>query len=58
MSEKKITKKTNLKKVLKDQDVLEVQKPEKNNTLILCGILVTISSIGFLIFVIRNKIFT
>ena len=53
MSKKKKAKKTNTKNV---QKVLE-QQPEKNNTLILGGILLAMSSIGLLIFVLSDKVF-
>ena len=54
MSKKKKTKKTNSKNV---QKVFEKLHPEKNNTLILGGILLAMSSIGLLIFVLSDKVF-
>ena len=54
MSKKKKSKKINVKNV---QKVLEQQQPEKNNTLIYGGIILAISSIGFLIFVLSDKVF-
>ncbi len=54
MNKKKKSKKINLKNV---QKVLDQQKPEKDNSLILGGILLAISSIGFLIFVLSEKVF-
>ena len=53
MSKKKKAKKTNTKN---DQKVLE-QQPEKNNTLVLGGVLLAMSSIGLLIFVLSDKVF-
>ena len=53
MSKKKKAKKTNTKNV---QKVLK-QQPEKNNTLVFCGILLAMSSIGLLIFVLSDKVF-
>ena len=57
MSKKKKTKKTNPLQVKKTQKVLEQQQLEKNNTLILCGVLLAMSSIGLLIFVLSDKVF-
>ena len=57
MRKKKKEKKTNVQKVQKVQEVQKGQKPEKNNTLILVGVLLAISSIGLFIFVLSNKIF-
>ena len=54
MSNKNKAKKTNLQPV---QNIFEEQQPEKNNSLIFGGILLTISSIGLLIFVVSEKIF-
>ena len=54
MSKKKRTKKTNSKNV---QKVFEQQQPEKSNTLIFGGILLAMTSIGLLIFVLRDKVF-
>ena len=54
MSKTKKSKKTKAKNV---QKVVEQQQPEKNNTLIFGGILLAISSIGFLIFVLSDKVF-
>ena len=54
MSNKKKTKKTNIKNV---QKVVEQQQPKKNNTLIFGGILLAMSSIGLLIFVLSDKVF-
>ena len=51
MSKKKKAPITNLQKVV------EQQQPEKNNTLILGGVLLTLSSIGLLIFVVSDKVF-
>ena len=53
MSNKKKTKKTNIKNVKK---VVE-QQPEKSNILIFGGILLAMSSIGLLIFVLSDKVF-
>ena len=53
MSKKKKTKKTNSQNIRK---VFEKQS-EKNNTLILGGILLAMSSIGLLIFVLSDKVF-
>ena len=39
------------------QKVLEEQEPENSKTLIFCGILLAISSIGLLIFVLSDKVF-
>ena len=54
MSNKKKTKKTNIKNV---QKIVEQQQPEKNNNLIFGGILLAMSSIGLLIFVLSYKVF-
>ena len=54
MSNKKKAKKTNLQPV---QKIFEEQQPEKDKTLVFGGILLTISSIGLLIFVVSEKIF-
>ena len=54
MPKTKKSKKTKAKNV---QKVIEKQQPEKNNTIIFCGILLAISSIGLLIFVLSNKVF-
>ena len=56
MSKKKKAKKTTHLKVPKIQKVLE-QQPEKNNTLVLGGVLLAMSSIGLLIFVLSDKVF-
>ena len=56
MSKKKKAKKTPPLKVPKIQKVLE-QQPEKNNTLVLGGVLLAMSSIGLLIFVLSDKVF-
>ena len=56
MSMKKKAKKTTPLKVQKIQKVLE-QQPEKNNTLVLGGVLLAMSSIGLLIFVLSDKVF-
>ena len=56
MSKKKKAKKTTPLKVSKIQKVLE-QQPEKNNTLVLGGVLLAMSSIGLLIFVLSDKVF-
>ena len=56
MSKKKKAKKTTPLKVPKIQKVLE-QHPEKNNTLVLGGVLLAMSSIGLLIFVLSDKVF-
>ena len=47
------------KKAMKtdSQQVLAEQQLEKSNTLIFCGVLLAISSIGFLIFVLTEKVF-
>jgi len=57
MSKKKKPIKTNPLKVQKIQKVLEQQQPEKNNTLVLGGVLLAMSSIGLLIFVLSDKLF-
>ena len=54
MSKKKKAKRTKPQPMLK---IFEQQQPEKNKTLIFGGILLTISSIGFLIFVLSEKVF-
>ena len=56
MSKKKKAKKTTPLKGPKIQKVLE-QQPEKNNTLVLGGVLLAMSSIGLLIFVLSDKVF-
>ena len=56
MSKKKKVRKTNRLKVQKIQKVLEKQN-EKNNTLILGGVLLAMTSIGLLIFVLSDKVF-
>ena len=56
MSKKKKAKKTTPLKDPKIQKVLE-QQPEKNNTLVLGGVLLAMSSIGLLIFVLSDKVF-
>ena len=56
MSKKKKAKKTTPLKVPKIQKVLE-QQPEKNNALVLGGVLLAMSSIGLLIFVLSDKVF-
>ena len=56
MSKKKKAKKTTPLKVQKIQKVLE-QQPEKNNTLVVGGVLLAMSSIGLLIFVLSDKVF-
>ena len=54
MIKKKKTKITNQKNV---QRIVEERQPEINNTLIVFGILLAMSSIGLLIFVLSEKIF-
>ena len=54
MIKKKKTKITNQKEV---QRIVEEVQPEINNTLIVFGILLAMSSIGLLIFVLSEKIF-
>ena len=54
MSKKDKTKKKNDKIF---QKVVEQIHPEKSNTLIFGGILLAMSSIGLLIFVLRDKVF-
>ncbi len=54
MSKKKKPKKTNAQNV---QKVLDEQQPKQNNTLIFGGILLAMISIGFLIFVLTDKVF-
>ena len=54
MSNKKKRKKTNAKDV---QKIPEQQQSEKNNTLILGGVLLAMSSIGLLIFDLSDKVF-
>ena len=39
------------------QQVLKQQYPEKNNILIFGGVILSMSSIGFLIFVLSEKVF-
>ena len=56
MSNKKKARQTNPLKDKKIQKVLE-QQPEKNNTLVLGGVLLAMSSIGLLIFVLSDKVF-
>ena len=56
MSKKKKAKKNTPLKVQRIQKVLE-QQPEKNNTLVLGGVLLAMSSIGLLIFVLSDKVF-
>ena len=56
MSKKKKARKTNPLKVQKIQKVLE-QQPEKNNTLMIVGLLLAMTSIGLLIFVLSDKVF-
>ena len=41
----------------KVQQVLQHEDPEKNNTLILGGVILAMSSIGLLIFVLSEKVF-
>lgn len=53
MSKKKKVKRTNLQNLSE----VEEQQPQKDNTLIFCGVLLAMSSIGLLIFVLSNKIF-
>ena len=53
MSKKKL-KRTNPPKA---QKVIEEKQPEKSNTLIFGGVILAISSIGFLFFVLSEKIF-
>ena len=55
MIKKKKAKITNQKNV--QRIVEERRQPEKNNTLIVFGILLAMSSIGLLIFVLSEKIF-
>ena len=54
MSKKRKARKTN---PLKIQKVHEEQQSKKNNTLIFGGVLLAMSSIGLLIFVLRDKMF-
>ena len=54
MIKKKNSKKINVKNV---QKVVDQQQPEKSNTLIFGGIILSMSSIGFLIFVLSDKVF-
>ena len=51
MGLKKIPMKSN------SQQVLAEQQSEKSNTLIFCGVVLAISSIGLLIFVLTVKVF-
>ena len=51
MGRKKIPMKSN------SQQVLSEQQSEKSNTLIFCGVVLAISSIGLLIFVLTVKVF-
>ena len=51
MGLKKIPMKSN------SQQVLAEQQSEKSNTLIFCGVVLSISSIGLLIFVLTVKVF-
>ena len=54
MIKKKKAKRTNQPQA---QKVIEEKKFKKNNTLILSGVLLAMSSIGLLIFVLSNKVF-
>tara|TARA_Y100001968_G_C19181654_1_gene630726 strand:+ start:574 stop:747 length:174 start_codon:yes stop_codon:yes gene_type:complete len=54
MSKKKKEKRTNQPQFKK---VVEEKQFKKNNTLILSGVLLAISSIGLLIFVLSKKVF-
>ena len=54
MIKKKKTKRTNQPQA---QKVNEEKKFKKNNTLILSGVLLAMSSIGLLIFVLTKKVF-
>ena len=54
MIKKKKTKITNQKNV---QIIVEDRQPERNNNLIVLGILLAMGSIGLLIFVLSEKIF-
>tara|TARA_B100001029_G_C15041331_1_gene443838 strand:- start:597 stop:770 length:174 start_codon:yes stop_codon:yes gene_type:complete len=54
MSKKRKSKSLNQKKI---QQVLDENQPEKNNTLIFGGVILTISSIALLIFVLSEKVF-
>ena len=53
----KKNKKANKTNTQKKQKVVEVQPSKKNNTLILSGLLLAMISIGFLIFVLSEKVF-
>ena len=56
---KLMTKKKNTQQISPQQvqKVVEEQQPEKSNTLIFGGVLLAMSSIGLLIFVLREKVF-
>tara|TARA_B100000945_G_scaffold117256_1_gene93179 strand:- start:99 stop:272 length:174 start_codon:yes stop_codon:yes gene_type:complete len=54
MSKKKKAKRINTQKF---QKVVEEQHSEKNNTLILSGLILAMISIGLLIFVLSEKLF-
>ena len=54
MSKKKKAKGTNPQQF---QKVVEEKQFKKNNTLVLSGVLLSISSIGLLIFVLSKKVF-
>ena len=54
MSKKKKAKRINTQKF---QKVVEEQPSEKNNTLILSGLILAMISIGLLIFVLSEKLF-
>ena len=54
MRKKKKVKKTNPQKV---QEAKAIQQPEKSNILIFGGLLLSMSSIGILIFILSTKIF-
>ena len=54
MSKKKKSEKANSQKV---QKILDDQKTSKSNVLILAGVILSMSSIGLLIFVLSEKVF-
>ena len=45
------------KKKLNMQKVIKEQQSEKSNTLIFCGVILAMSSIGLLVFVLSEKVF-
>ena len=54
MTKKNRVRKTDTKQI---QQVIKQQYPEKNNILIFSGVILSMSSIGLLIFVLSEKVF-